>query len=107
AQEVIVEILFRIQEYASPSIKSYNLQELLAENMEAEDIFNGPVLENGFIKDDELEKAEFKSEIRLSDIIAIIAEVPGVKKIKKLSMNSCPCNKEGTEEDPETECDPL
>src|SRR5690606_3817068 len=57
--------------------------------------------------DDELEKAEFKSEIRLSDIIAIIAEVPGVKKIKKLSMNSCPCNKEGTEEDPETECDPL
>ncbi|MEM9544979.1 MAG: hypothetical protein AAGA77_03355 [Bacteroidota bacterium] len=98
AKEVVAEILFNIQEYLSPSLKRYTLQQLLDQGLQPEDIFNGPVLENGFIADEELENSNFKTEIRLSDVIQIISETPGVKRIKKIVMKPCGCNPE--EEEP-------
>lgn len=87
--ETLVELLFRIQEYLSPSIKRYTLRQLLKENTPVEDIFNGPVLEKGFIKDEELENADLKTEIHLSDLVQIVLETPGIVGIENLRMGEC------------------
>ncbi|MEX0290390.1 MAG: hypothetical protein AB3N14_14890 [Flavobacteriaceae bacterium] len=106
AHDTVVDILFRIQEHLSPSVKRYALNTLLEEGRTTDSIYNGPILENGFITDEELAKANIKSEIRLSDLIQIISETPGVASIRDLSMMSCPCNKKEEEEEAEQECLP-
>ena len=87
--DVMAEILFGVQEYFSPSVKRYSLDELLEEGLPVESIYNGPVLENGFITDRELEKAVIRKEIHLSDLVQIISETEGVKSIRKLKMGAC------------------
>lgn len=104
AQEVVVEILFRIQEHVSPSVKRYTLDELLEQGKTTDAIYNGPVLEHGFITDEELESANIKTEIRLSDLVQIVMETPGVASVRDLSIMSCPCNQE--EGMPKEECEP-
>ena len=105
AQEVVVDLLFRIQEHVSPSVKRYSLAQQLEQGKTTDAIYNGPILEHGFITDDELGQANIQTEIRLSDLIQIIAETPGIKSIRDISMMSCPCNKkEG--QDTEEECNP-
>ncbi|TVQ05326.1 MAG: hypothetical protein EA359_03430 [Balneolaceae bacterium] len=95
ANEVMARFLFRVQQYLSPSVKRYSLSQLLEKGILVEDIFNGPVLQNGFIMDEELEQANFKHTVHLSDIIRIAKDTPGIKKIRKLSMRVCP---EGSED---------
>ncbi|MCG9972583.1 hypothetical protein [Christiangramia crocea] len=104
ALNIVVEVLFRIQEYVSPSVKRYTLLDLIEEGLSSDEIFNGPVLKNGFITDAELKKANFRNEVRLSDLIKIISETPGISRIRKLSMNSCPCN---DQEESSDDCAPL
>lgn len=87
--EVMAEILFGIQEYFSPSVQRYSLDDLLDKGDAVESIFNGPVLENGFISDEELQKATIRREIHLSDLVQIISETEGVKSIRKLKMGAC------------------
>ena len=87
--EVMSEILFRVQEYLSPSVRRYSLSQLLDEDVPTEDIFEGPVLDNGFITDEELEKAAIKREVHLSDLVQIVMETPGVTGIKKLKVGPC------------------
>jgi len=87
--KVLVEIMFRIQEYLSPSVKRYTLDQLLEKGVAVEDIYEGPVLNNGFILNEELEKAAIKREVRLSDLVQIVSETPGVSVIRKLKMGRC------------------
>lgn len=106
AHDTVVEILFRIQEHVSPSVNRYTLGELLDQGKTTDAIYNGPILEHGFITDEGLEKANIQTEIRLSDLIQIISETPGVASIRDITMMSCPCN-DDMEETPEEECEPL
>lgn len=87
--DVMAEILFGVQEYFSPSVKRKSLNDLLDEDLPVENIYNGPVLKNGFITDQELEKAAIRKEIHLSDLVQIISETEGVKSIRKLKMGAC------------------
>lgn len=89
ATDVLVEILFRISEHLSPSVKRYSLNQLLDKGMAVEDIFDGPVLQHGFIPTDELQKANIKREIHLSDLVQIVMETEGVADIRKLKMGRC------------------
>ena len=52
-------------------------------------IFEGPVLNHGFIDSSELKAAGLRTEVRLSDIMQLIMNIEGVKNIKDISMNDC------------------
>jgi hypothetical protein len=86
---VHAKIIWKINQYLSPEIKRYSLTEMLDSGMDTPDIFSGPVLQGGFIKDDELEKSTLRKTVRLSDLIALIKEVDGVKLITDYSMHNC------------------
>ncbi|MGB5944067.1 MAG: hypothetical protein WBG71_14380 [Leeuwenhoekiella sp.] len=87
--EVKAKILLAIEDYFSPSIQPKTLATLLEQGKPTTEIFNGPLLNNGFLDNDEVLKASLKSEVRQSDLINLIMKVEGVKVIKDITMGAC------------------
>ena len=83
---VQARIWFEIERYFNPPVNFYSLQEMMTENVPVEDIFNGPELNNGFLKADDLEKASLKKVLRTSDIINLLTEIEGVIAVNNLLL---------------------
>ncbi|SHJ79014.1 hypothetical protein [Pseudozobellia thermophila] len=55
-----------------------------------DEIFEGPRLKHGFIDEKELEAAQLTKVIRVSDLIRIIMDVPGVKSVRHIQIANKP-----------------
>ena len=86
---VHARVLRAINSYFSPSVRFYSLQEMFAKGYSSTEIFDGPILKNGFIDPAELAKADLRKEIRLTDIVQLIMDIDGVRLIKEISINNC------------------
>jgi len=86
--EIMTQIQIAIDKIISPKINFYTLTQLVNEGHHSEDIFAGPKLKHGFLKDSEIEKARLPKEIHASDIIAVLMEIKGVKSVKNLLMTA-------------------
>lgn len=86
---VHAKIIRAINNYFSPSLKFYSLKQMLDKGYSTGNIFEGPVLENGFIDSTELENADLRTEVRLSDLMRLIMNIDGVKVIKDISLQDC------------------
>jgi hypothetical protein len=95
ADLVLAQICFRVQNYFTPNYKFYSLEELLEKGTYAEDIFEGPFLEHGFIPDEDVEKTDFFRDMRLSDIINNVADIDGVIALKTFKVHD---DLEGTDD---------
>ena len=85
-EQVQAQIWFAIEQYFNPPVPFYSLQELLNAGMPVEDIFNGPALQNGFIKQDELLQAHLKKQLRVSDIVNLLMDISGVVAVNGLHL---------------------
>jgi hypothetical protein len=83
------QILFEIENYFSPSLKFYSIKDMIDRGYTTDQIFDGPILNNGFIDTEELKNTELKREVRLSDLMKIIMNIDGVKLIKDISIGHC------------------
>ncbi len=90
-EKVEARILFEVQNYLSPSVRSYSLQQLLDKGKKAEEIFEGPLYQDsdqlftgGFTDDDELQASSLKATIYLSDLIHLIMDIDGVESVRDL-----------------------
>lgn len=72
-----------IYDFFSPGVRFYSLEEMLEKGYSPEDIFEGPLLKNGFIDTEELERSERYMDIHLSDIIHLLSDIEGVIAVKK------------------------
>lgn len=90
---VHAKVLRAIKTYFSPSVRFYSLPEMLAKGFSSSEIFDGPILDKGFIDPSELAAAELKTQIRLTDIVQLIMDIDGVNLIKDISINNCGENK--------------
>jgi hypothetical protein len=88
AVEVMTQVQITIDNIISPKINFYTLAQLVNEGYHSEDIFLGPKLKHGFLKDAEIEKGQLASEIHASDIIAVLMEISGIKSVKNLMMTA-------------------
>lgn len=88
---VQAEIKVAIENYLSPTITFYSLSNILKEKegFTYDELFEGPLLKNGFVKNKDVEKASLRTEVRLSDIIQIIMNIDGVNIIKDITINNC------------------
>ncbi len=82
-------VLKAIDDYLSPNLRFYSLKEMLEKGYTTDEIFNGPLLSNGFIDSEELKETELKKEIRLSDLIDIIQNIEGVDVIRDITIDHC------------------
>jgi len=83
-EEVLGKILASIEDYLSPHIRKYALQELLDAGERIEDILEGPMLHNGFIKEKDLHPRT--RLIRTSKFTEIITSTPGVERINYFEL---------------------
>ena len=86
--KMIADLLYKVQTNLSPTISFYTMQELLDQGKRMDEIFDGPLLEHGFINDDELKKHGRKLEIHASDLIKEMMDVPGVVTVHELLIQS-------------------
>lgn len=86
---VHAQITLAIENYLSPTLVFYSLKQMLDKGYATDTIFEGPLLQNGFIDDTELEESSLRKEVRLSDIIQLIMNIEGVKVILDISINNC------------------
>lgn len=80
-EAILGEVYYLIDQYMSPDIRFYSLQQLLDEQVPVEEIFEGPALSNGFIKNDELAATNLRQVLYASDVINLIMDIPGVKSV--------------------------
>ncbi|MDI1257345.1 MAG: hypothetical protein PSV16_14720 [Flavobacterium sp.] len=86
---VHAKVLKAIKNYLAPEIHFYSLKQMLDKGYTTDQVFDGPILENGFIDTTELKNSQLRREVRLSDIIREIMNIDGVQEIKEISMSDC------------------
>ncbi|MEE3226669.1 MAG: hypothetical protein VX253_12195, partial [Bacteroidota bacterium] len=82
-------LLQTIDHYLTPSIRPKTLAQLLELGLETQEIFNGPILENGFLDSNEVKAAQLRTEVRQSDLVAILTKIDGIKYVKAISIGAC------------------
>lgn len=87
-EDILAEIYFRIDRFLAPPVRFYTLLEMYDKGKSTEEIFNGYVLNHGFIDDEELGDSELKTEVHTSDLYNIIMSIPGVKTIRHLQITN-------------------
>lgn len=79
-------VLWAIDNYFSPPVNFYSLKQMKEKGYPTDEIFEGPLLNNGFIDDSELENARLREEVRLSDLVQEIMKIDGITAIRDISI---------------------
>jgi len=69
---LLAQAFYDIQQFLNPSIRFYSLKELLDEKLSPEDIFEGPLLKHGFVKNENLKAFRQCKTIFVSDILNLL-----------------------------------
>lgn len=83
-ESVVANILFFIQIFFRPEIKTYSYSDLKKQGYSTEEIFDGPRLNNGFILDKDIKKPINSIDYDL--LIAKIGNIKGVKSIDNFNI---------------------
>ena len=84
-EDILAEILYRVDDYLTPSVNYYSLWELQQKKVAVNNIFNGPHLPTGFIAE-----SEFKDplrEVSIPELIKKILQIPGIVHINYLRFH--------------------
>lgn len=82
------EKLYKTVKHAiSPEIPFYSFEELRRQGKTVEEIYEGPILDHGFIVDEDLQPLDAKTKIYIADIIEAIHRIPTVKVVRKCAIN--------------------
>jgi len=81
-EDVYVAILEKIADYLSPTVRFYTLEECLAQGKSIDEIFDGPLLDYGFIDSRELIGLKRRKNLYVSDLIREIMNVSGVRIVE-------------------------
>jgi uncharacterized protein len=82
------KIFHAIQKHFLPQVVTHSLDGLRAQGKSPAEIFAGPLLEHGFISNEELAQSELREEIHLSDIYRLVMAIQGVKSIRELIITT-------------------
>ena len=85
-EKVQAEMFYAIENYLNPSVDFYTLRELLDQKIPVDEIFEGVVLQHGFINTAQLEQTQLRSVIHTSDIINLLMDIEGVIAVRNLVM---------------------
>lgn len=85
--EAAAELLYRFQEHLTPTIRFYNFAQMRAKGYRSDEIFNGPLLNNGFIEDAELNASTLpRTTVYYNELVDIATKIPGVVSVSTVKM---------------------
>jgi hypothetical protein len=77
--------IFRaVQQFLTPPVKFYSLQQLLDKQVPVETIFEGPLLNSGFLDAAELAASQIRQQINLSDVLQEMMKIEGVQAVRDI-----------------------
>ncbi len=82
------QILEAIAEIISPTVRFSTLDECLEKGMRVDEIFDGPLLDHGFITEDALSNARRHVALHSSDLVHAIMDVPGIRSVTEIVMHA-------------------
>lgn len=85
-ESIFAEVLHRMEQFFSPTVTFYAMQELFDKGLRSDQIFEGPLLQHGFVDDDELKAIQKVDEIHTSDLYNIIMDIEGVIAVRNLGL---------------------
>lgn len=83
-EAILAGIFFRLGNFLAPELRRQSLKSLLDAGRPTDEIFNGPLLHNGFIADDQLQPKA--TAINVQELIRVIARSPGVTGVSGVSI---------------------
>lgn len=83
---VAAHIFYALEQFLSPQLEWSSLEELMAQGMPVDEIFEGPALNNGFLTDDQMTITDRRRILYVSDLINIIQDIDGVKFLSEIEM---------------------
>lgn len=84
AAALLAGVYQRIATTLSPPLVFHTLQDMLTRGRRVDEIFEGPLLDHGFIDTDDLAQAGRLHSLRISDLIQAIMSTPGVLAVKNI-----------------------
>lgn len=78
-EATLAEILFNLGNFFAPELRRVPLKTLLDLGVPPDEIFNGPLLRNGFITDDQLRPKA--AEIPVPEVVSVLASTRGVATV--------------------------
>lgn len=88
APDLLVRILQAIDGQLSPSIPVTGLRTLLDSGKAIDDIYEGPLLQHGFIPPEPLSLGDRRMSVNTSDIIHAVMDVQGVRAVRSVTLTS-------------------
>jgi len=82
---VLAGIDANIQNYIFPAVVQSGYDELVQNGFEVDEVFNGPLLQNGWIATDRLGKKQ--DHLNIIELTSLITKVPGVKSVSDLNFD--------------------
>jgi hypothetical protein len=79
AEEILAEILFKLEEHLNPSIKFHTLEDLLEKGYTVDEAFDGPPPVHGLILKSDLRG--MTQEVYVSKLIELVQGIEGVRRI--------------------------
>lgn len=84
--QLLAALYAAVADYCSPAVPVHSLREMIDRGWAIDRIFEGPLLDRGFIDADELRAARRRDALRISDLIRIVTALPGVAAVKSLKF---------------------
>lgn len=81
---LLQEIYDRLYDYISPTIPFHTVEELLSRGRDAQDVFDFRPPRLGFIDRQELASFNKKTELYVSDVIALLMDIPEIRSIHRI-----------------------
>lgn len=82
--KLVADIYYNLDQLLSPAVAFHSLYQLIDEKYPIDEIFEGPLLLNGFIKDENLKP--YNRRIYVSQMVKTILQVKGVKSVRRFSL---------------------
>lgn len=90
-EKILARMYLVLENFFSPSMPFYSLEEMLEKGLTPDRIFNGPVLQHGFIRDEDLELADYREVVHVSDVIRLLMDIDGLVAIRNLQLSKYFC----------------
>lgn len=84
--ELIANLQNSLAQYLAPPVTFHSFDELKKQGLPLSEICQGPRLIHGFIPPQELKKLRPRTEIRISDLMRRISQLPEVKQVQNLFL---------------------
>ncbi|MBK9337295.1 MAG: hypothetical protein IPM98_12250 [Lewinellaceae bacterium] len=88
--EVAAEALWRIEQHLTPMLRFHTFKEMRAKGYGVEEVYNGPLLDNGFLDDKEVDAAQLRDKFAHSDLTNAATVKPDVLAVHELKVKISP-----------------